>query len=121
MNRVLTVTLSPDWKSGLLAAGKAMQQGIETGEYQGEVLSFESAGVLFGKLTEKRWDLVRALLSEAAPIGVREVARRVDRGVRRVHDDIQVLIELGMIERTEDGKIACPYDDIHVDLHVRAA
>ena len=54
-------------------------------------------------------------------IGVRELARILGRDVRRVHDDVTVLIELGLIEKTADRKIICPYSDIHVDMHMLAA
>ena len=54
-------------------------------------------------------------------MGVREVVRRVERDVRRVHDDLQVLLELGLIEKTAEGKVLCPYVDIHMDMHMRAA
>ena len=118
--RKLTITLSADWRAGLKAAGKAAAKGIKTGRYQGEVLNFESPAILFGRLTEKRWELVR-LLQTIGPVGVRELARQAGRGVRRVHDDAQVLIELGLIEKTDDRKLVCPYADIHVDMHVRAA
>jgi hypothetical protein len=32
-----------------------------------------------------------------------------------------VLLELGLIERTDDELITCPFSDIHVDMHMRAA
>ncbi|MGB5774143.1 MAG: transcriptional regulator [Sedimenticolaceae bacterium] len=121
MKRVLTITLSSDWKANLEKAAATMQRGITSGKYQGEVLNFESPAVLFGKLTERRWNLVRELQRADGAIGVREVARRVERDVRRVHDDLVVLLELGLIERTDDELITCPFSDIHVDMHMRAA
>lgn len=118
--RKLTITLSADWRAGLKAAGKTAAKGIKTGRYQGEVLNFETPAILFSQLTEKRWELVR-LLQTIGPVGVRELARQAGRGVRRVHDDAQALIELGLIEKTDERKLVCPYADIHVDMHVRAA
>jgi hypothetical protein len=32
-----------------------------------------------------------------------------------------VLVELGLIERTERGGLVCPFDDIHVDMHLKRA
>jgi predicted transcriptional regulator len=54
-------------------------------------------------------------------VPVRELARRVDRDVKRVHEDASVLVSLGLIERTERGGLLCSYDDIHVDMHLRHA
>jgi predicted transcriptional regulator len=82
-------------------------------------LSFQSPEAFFGKLTARRWEIVQALLG-AGPVAVRELARRVDRDVRRVHDDVVVLTELGLLEREEGGAVVCPFADIHVDMHIRA-
>ncbi len=119
MNRHLTISLSSDWKAELRNAARSIVDGIESGEYQGEHLNFESPAVFFGKLTERRWDLVRLMQNEK-PSGVREIARLIGRDVRRVHDDLQVLIELGLVEKVDD-LLVCPYQDIHVDMHLKAA
>jgi predicted transcriptional regulator len=57
----------------------------------------------------------------AGPIGVRELSRRVDRDVKSVHLDTQALLNAGVIDRTDDGKIVFPYDAVHVDFVVNAA
>jgi predicted transcriptional regulator len=90
-----------------------------TRRYQGEVLNFESAVSLFGKLTERRWDLVHAPQGQG-PMSVRELARRVARDVRRVHDDVQVLAELGLFECTDSGGVSCPFEAVHIDMRLTA-
>jgi len=112
--RKLTITLQADWKAALRAAGKAAQQD----GYQGETLNFESPGEFFSRLTSRRWVMVNVLQSTATPLGVRELARRVGRDVKRVHEDAKTLIDLGLIERSETGALYCPYSDIHVDMHM---
>ena len=119
MKRVLTITLSPDWISGLKDAGRKAKKGIEQSEYQGETINFETPGIFFSQLTENRWNIVRSLQDEGEA-GVRELARRIERDVRRVHDDIIVLTLLGLIEK-QDDKLCCPFSDIHVDMHIKAA
>jgi predicted transcriptional regulator len=59
-----------------------------------------------------------AELQGAGNVGVRELARRLGRDVKRVHDDATALVELGLIERSETGALSCSYVDIHVDMHV---
>ncbi len=49
---------------------------------------------------------------------VRELARYVGRDVKRVHEDTKILVELGLIERNEKSALSCPYEDIHVDMHI---
>ncbi len=111
--RTLTITLQPDWKAALRAAGKAAQRG----GYQGEFLNFESPGIFFSRLSERRWAIINAL-QVTGTVGVRELARYLQRDVKRVHEDAQVLVELGLIERDTKGSLTCPYADIHVDMHI---
>jgi predicted transcriptional regulator len=113
--RTLTITMNTDWRGALRAAGKRATART----YQGEVLNFETAGGFFGKLTERRWALVHALQGQGA-MSVRELARRVARDVRRVHDDIEVLAELGLFERTESGGVVCPFEAVHIDMRMAA-
>ena len=113
--RTLTITLQPDWRSALRAAGKRAQART----YQGEVLNFESPAAFFSRLTERRWDLVRALQGQGE-LAVRELARRVERDVKRVHEDVQVLAELGLVERTESGAVECPFTEVHIDMYLMA-
>ena len=47
-----------------------------------------------------------------------ELARRVGRDVKRMHEDVQVLTELGLVERDEAGGVLCPYADVHIDRPV---
>jgi predicted transcriptional regulator len=112
--RTLTITLQPDWRTALRQAGKRAQAA----HCQGETLNFETPGAFFGRLTERRWALVTALLGQGT-LAVRELARRVGRDVKRVHEDVQVLAELGLVERDEAGGVLCPYIDVHVDMHVQ--
>ena len=112
----LTITLQPDWKAALHAVGVAAKSGT----YQGEVLNFETPAQFFGQLSEKRWDIVRAAQGKGE-MSVRELARVVGRDVKRVHDDIVILAELGLLERTGAGGVTCPYSSIHIDMHMKAA
>lgn len=115
-DRYLTITLQPDWKGAL----RAMAQAAKKETYQGEVLNFESPGHFFGQLSEKRWEIVRAAQGKGE-MSVRELARAVGRDVKRVHEDVVVLAELGMLERTESGGVICPYSSMHIDMYLKAA
>ena len=54
-------------------------------------------------------------------MAVRELARIVQRDVKRVHEDIGILAELGLLERTEGGGLVCPYASMHIDMYLKAA
>ena len=115
--RTLTITLSLDWRSALRRAGKAAQAD----RYLGETLNFgKRLGAFFGRLTERHWALVTALLGQGA-LAVRELALRTGRDVKRVHEDVQVLTELDLVERDDAGGVLCPYADVHIDMHVHDA
>ncbi|HSV84298.1 MAG TPA: winged helix-turn-helix transcriptional regulator [Ramlibacter sp.] len=116
INRTLKITLQPDWQAALREAGRR----ASARSYQGEVLNFESPGAFFGRMTERRWALVRALQGQGE-ISMRELARRVERDVKRVHEDVQELLELGLIERGENGGVVCPFASVHIDMELRAA
>lgn len=115
--RRLTITLGTDWQAALRKAGKAATALT----YQGEILNFETPAAFFGRLTERRWAIVQALQQDGDTVGVRELARRLGRDVKRVHEDAAELVSLGLIERTQAGALRCPYGDIHVDMHMAAA
>lgn len=115
--RTLTITLDADWKRALRSNAR---QAFESETYQGETLNFETPGAFFSRLTSRRWAMINALLG-AGETPVRELARRLDRDVKRVHEDASALVELGLIERTERGGLLCPYEDIHMDMHMRLA
>ena len=113
--RTLTITLQPDWKAALRQAGRR----ASARSYKGEVLNFESPGVFFGRMTERRWAIVRALQGQGE-IALRELARRVERDVKRVHDDVQELLDVGPVERGEGGGVISPFETVHVDTELRA-
>jgi predicted transcriptional regulator len=117
--RYLTITLQPDWKGALRAMAKAAK-AAKADKYQGEVLNFESPGHFFGQLTEKRWEIVRSAQGKG-DLSVRELARVVGRDVKRVHEDVVILAELGLLERTASGGVLCPYSSMHIDMYLKAA
>ncbi len=90
----------------------------QTGRPQGAYISFPSVAALWSTLTAKRWELVQVLCG-AGPVSVREAARRVGRDVKRVHEDVQVLLSTGILDRADDGGIVFPYDAVHVDFMLR--
>ena len=114
--RTLTITLQADWRVALRSAGRRARAQ----SYQGEVLNFESPGQVFSRLSEKRWDILRTLQGQGV-LAVREPARRVSRDVKRVHEDVQTLAELGLVERGDAGGVLCPFVEVHIDMRLFAA
>jgi predicted transcriptional regulator len=90
------------------------------GKRQGEFISFASAELLWRVLTPKRWTLLQTMVRQG-PLAIREIARRTGRDVRAVHSDVHALLQAGLIERTDDGRMLFGYDTIHVKFVLRAA
>jgi predicted transcriptional regulator len=82
--------------------------------------SFGNAFQLFAVFTPKRWELIQKL-QKLGPSSIRGLTRALGRDVRRVHDDITVLVDWGIVERNAAGKVFVPYDIIHVGFDLKAA
>ena len=90
-------------------------RAMETGQPQGDFISFDTPALLWKTLTPKRWDILR-VLTGAEPVSIRETARRVHRDVKAVHGDVHALLGCGILSKTDDGLIVFPFDKVHVDF-----
>jgi len=118
----LTITLGNDLRDFLEQATERAEQGLTAENYQGEIINFESAADFFSFFTKNKWKLINALQANGAgePLAVRELARRLGRDVKRVHEDAKSLADYGLIEKTEGGAVICPFKQIHIDLLMKA-
>ena len=113
-----TVTLDVRSPSDAMAD---FTQAWKTGKPQRTArISFATPELLWKVLTEKRWDLLKALCG-AGPVSIREAARRVRRDVKAVHGDVTALLNAGVLDRTEDGRIVFPYEAVKVEFLLQAA
>jgi len=83
-------------------------------------ISFASPELLWKVLTAKRWELLKTLCG-AEPMSIREAARRARRDVKAVHADITALLDAGLLERDEDGRIIFPFEAVKVEFLLQAA
>lgn len=113
-----TVTLDVRSPSDAMAD---FTQAWKTGKPQRSArISFATPELLWKVLTEKRWELLKALRG-AGPVSIREAARRVGRDVKAVHGDVTALLNAGVLNRTEDGKIVFPFEAVKVEFFLQAA
>jgi len=89
------------------------------GEQQGAHISFSSVDLLWQTMTRKRWELLKIMTGQGA-MSIREAARRVGRDVKTVHGDVHALLDAGILDRTDDGKVVLPFDAVHVDFTLTA-
>ena len=113
-----TVTLDVRKPSDAMAD---FTQAWKTGKPQRSArISFTTPELLWKVLTEKRWELLKALCG-AGPVSIREAARRVGRDVKAVHSDVTALLNAGVLDRTEDGRIVFPFEAVKVEFLLQAA
>lgn len=107
-------------KQSLTSLRAGFVKAWKTGKYGGEHFEFESPAALFQAITPKRWELIETLQS-AGPLSLRALARELHRDVKRVHEDAHRLIEIGLIEKDEDGKLVVPFAEIRTDFVLKSA
>jgi predicted transcriptional regulator len=70
--------------------------------------------------TAKRWAIIRAMTGQGE-MTTRAIAEAVDRDVKAVHGDVQALLNAGVLNRTDAGRVIFPYEAVHVDFTVTQA
>jgi predicted transcriptional regulator len=74
-------------------------------------VTFESWEGLTRTLSGKRLDLLRYVRREPTAT-VAALARALGRDYKRVHEDVEILVGAGLLERTDEGGICAGYDEI---------
>lgn len=118
--KTAVIEINPDWKAALRAGAKGMRQAAQSGCAQQFTFSYASTELLFSEISPKRWGVLKAM-SGAGEMSLRELARRLERDVKSVHRDAHALLETGLLEKTERGKIVCPFDKVRVDFTLAQA
>ena len=115
--RSLQIKILTDTEATKVAAG--LSETLEDGEYHGEYMTFTSQGNFFEVFNARRCDII-VKLQALGKSSIRALAKQVGRDMRRVHDDVKVLISHGIIEQDSKG-VSVPYKTIKADFTLRAA
>lgn len=117
-SRILEIKIQDEPEARKTSA-KRFTDAWKNGEYAGEYLTFTSPARFFEVINARRWELVTTL-QRLGKTSIRELARQAGRDVRRVHDDVKILIEYAVIEQDANG-VSVPYSKIHADFTLEAA
>jgi predicted transcriptional regulator len=117
MNRIEISVLKPD--AALRTFAKTWH-AAEAGQNVVPQLTFGTLRELFSAITEKRLELLRHVAAHAG-LNVRQLAKSLARDYKNVHTDVSSLIELGLLDRGEDGTLSTPYDEIVIHAGIRDA
>lgn len=116
--RILNVKVGEPIEAGLDRAAQvmtALERGKKATPYFG--IGFADMGQMLAVFTPRRWDLLAALRAAGA-VSIAELARRVGRDYKNVHNDIERLIEWQTVEKDEAGRVFAPYAEIRVDVRL---
>ena len=92
----------------------------EAGEEVPRVINFQNPSDLRALLTDRRIELLQSVMSETAG-SIRQLADRVGRDVKSVHDDLQVLADYDIVQFEQDGRAKrpfVPYEQIEISLEI---
>lgn len=78
-------------------------------------LYFEDWNALCTVLTPKRYELLRHLRRIPAD-SAKALARALGRDVKRVHEDVTALEELGLVEQDQSSRLSMPLDEISLTI-----
>ncbi|MFB6218074.1 MAG: hypothetical protein ABEH77_02675 [Halobacteriaceae archaeon] len=97
-------------------------EAVGQGEEEPAVVSFATVSELRKILTNRRIELLRALIAtEGAAESISALATYLDRDYRTVHDDVSLLANHGLLFIVEDGQSKrpyLPYERIHLDVEL---
>ncbi len=104
----------------LEAIGQRVEDAVrrdQNGEHVREHhLTFDSFETLAKVLTPRRLELLRYVHKQPAA-SIRALAQALNRDYRRVHDDVEALAEVGLLERASEGTaVAAPFDAIETRI-----
>lgn len=83
---------------------------LPPGDYH---LNFADTLHLLAELPPRRLDTLREI-KRSGPLSVYAVAKQLSRNYSNVHADVQKLVEHGLVDKDEEGRVFVPWDDIVV-------
>jgi predicted transcriptional regulator len=79
------------------------------------VLTLEDLPALLKTLSPARCELLKAL-RQAGPVSIYELSKRLGRNYKNVHTDVVQLTALGVLERSDAGRVGVPWDLLRAEL-----
>ena len=81
------------------------------------ILSFADLPLLAKNLTPARWELLKQLKS-AGPLTIFALAKLLGRDYKNVHTDVTRLLELGILEKDQDGLVGVAWQAVRAELRL---
>jgi len=119
MKRIEIDVINPKAEQAALLAWAARVDAGAATKQATPQLRFASYRQLHATLTEKRMALLEHVAAQEG-LSIRQLAVQLERDYRNIYDDVQRLLELGLVEIV-DGKLHVPYDEIDIRKKLREA
>lgn len=120
-NAIIGIANWADTRSSLLELAQRMETGAlqPVGDYH---LNFSDTLHLFAELPPRRLDTLREI-KRSGPLSVYAAAKQLKRNYSNVHADVQKLVEHGLVDKDEQGRVFVPWDDnvVRVDASLLSA
>lgn len=81
------------------------------------LLSFADLPLLAKTLTPARWDLLKRLKA-AGPLTIFALAKLLERDYKNVHTDVARLLELNVVEKSQDGLVSVSWQAVRAELRL---
>jgi predicted transcriptional regulator len=102
----------------VLQTCKKLQQGLPVVEAETE-LTFNDAATMLSTLSEKRLELL-TFLRRLGAVSIKELSRQLNRNYSNIHEDVQLLLRLGLLDKDKTDKIYVPWDELNISLSLAA-
>ena len=102
-------------------AGKVLadaEQGIDPAQPV-ERVYFHDLKTFLRYMTPKRFELIERLHNSEA-LSIRALAKMLGRHYKNVFEDVKMLEQVGLLERTGDGLYIVPWDEINTTIKLAA-
>ena len=106
---------------GLASQARTLQrmEAAFRGEIQAPRIDFGTPELFSSIMRPERWSILRTMTG-AGPMSLSELARRIERDIQDVEEDVRALLNCGVLDRDGDAVIF-PFAAIHVDFVIEAA
>ena len=81
------------------------------------LLSFADLPLLMKNLTPARWELLKQLKA-SGPVTVFALAKALERDYKNVHTDVARLLEIKLIERTDESLVRVAWQAVRAELRL---
>jgi len=108
----------PEVGADFIAAWRSAEKG-DTPAVPVERIFFEDVRALAKVLTPRRIETLKTL-HDNGPLAIRALARLLNRDYKNVNQDIQLLLKVGLVEKTDSGLVVAPFEKIVAEIQLAA-